>query len=872
MSNRRSSQIAFKFQSPPDRVYRVGPGLLFTTIQSAINQAVLDGFTSGVNSCVVEVLEKGSPYVENLTLQRGIYLKGVNTVGSFPVTVEGNHSLALSNADSAAQNRFFAQNIEFTGVAGAPTLEISGTANMRVLLWDCYLSRYGINDGFAVLKMSCTNNNTRVRLFDTGVEIDDNTGTAFAAEVANGRLSLFGGESGLFGNSDEGLLKIQNSSRFEVLASSGGYGLIEPSGASLPVISVEGSGVSVKINGSLIELGTPGGKLIDFAASGTVELSNCSVTIYDLSCSLATGAAGNLSATNCTFRGISSGDVIAGASAIDPGITVLQQGKNLRVEVKNNELVAYVGQDGFPSIAEALSYLANATWFTEFKRILLAPGTYNESVTIPDLPGSGTNLTIEGDTDKLVGPGGTVSYPVQWNGNIDWSPANIDSRLLLKNILFFAQDGSSWFKLGGNLGSGSTFAEFQNISVTKSSLDTNSMFELSGGGASGIKFMNLVGCEIIRLESDSGKVFDQQEGSVVLKDCVVRLAGVGSTFGSKNLLFADVASGLLMSLTLSTLNLKTERAFSFSDYPPVLDRCAFVTEANNGEVFYFKSANNVRLVNAWMGNNNPGRGFSVARAGTQSVAAITIDNNSLDPGAQAQGTATLTANLSAGEGITVQGVSFIAGTDFAIGVDADATALNLANAVSASTDPAISGFVTASAALNVVTLSSVQHLASCNSYTLAAIGLSPITIVGFGGGADADGVDVNGEVFVVGDQFALGVDSDTTAQNLMDAINGTLYKSFTGLDPNLRGVAFGDTRAANVINLKSYNSNNSNALTLALFGPQTNTSILISGANFTGGANAPANCVLEYSASFLNARQSSSDIGYSKYSTDIEIL
>lgn len=64
MPNQKSPQIGFEWQSPPINTYRVGPGLLFTTIQAAINQMQTDAPASAV----LEIYNDGFSYVENVVI------------------------------------------------------------------------------------------------------------------------------------------------------------------------------------------------------------------------------------------------------------------------------------------------------------------------------------------------------------------------------------------------------------------------------------------------------------------------------------------------------------------------------------------------------------------------------------------------------------------------------------------------------------------------------------------------------------------------------------------------------------------------------------------------------------------------------------
>ncbi len=88
-------------------------------------------------------------------------------------------------------------------------------------------------------------------------------------------------------------------------------------------------------------------------------------------------------------------------------------------------------------------------------------------------------------------------------------------------------------------------------------------------------------------------------------------------------------------------------------------------------------------------------------SGTFASATITIINNTLD----------------AGDSVTVNGVEFVETTDFAVGAGVNDTALNLANAINASTDPLLQD-VSASANSAVVTVQARTTGEHGNDYTL----------------------------------------------------------------------------------------------------------------------------------------------------------
>lgn len=127
-------------------------------------------------------------------------------------------------------------------------------------------------------------------------------------------------------------------------------------------------------------------------------------------------------------------------------------------------------------------------------------------------------------------------------------------------------------------------------------------------------------------------------------------------------------------------------------------------------------------------------------AGSAPSIAITVQDSEV----QASGTLTC-VSVVATDTATINGVAFTAvasgatGNQFNVGVDDTATALNLKNAINASATALVSGYVTATSALGVVTVTSAFYGLAGNMTTLASAG-GTITVSGArltGGAADA---------------------------------------------------------------------------------------------------------------------------------------
>ncbi len=119
----------------------------------------------------------------------------------------------------------------------------------------------------------------------------------------------------------------------------------------------------------------------------------------------------------------------------------------------------------------------------------------------------------------------------------------------------------------------------------------------------------------------------------------------------------------------------------------------------------------------------------------------------------ASGTVTFSAPATAGDTVLVNGVTFTAAAvpvanEFLPGVSATTSAANLASAINASVTALVSGYVTASSALGVMTVRSAFSGLTGNQVTLAkGVDAGPVMTVSgarlTGGAADAAAVTLN---------------------------------------------------------------------------------------------------------------------------------
>lgn len=168
---------------------------------------------------------------------------------------------------------------------------------------------------------------------------------------------------------------------------------------------------------------------------------------------------------------------------------------------------------------------------------------------------------------------------------------------------------------------------------------------------------------------------------------------------------------------------------------------------------------------------------------TRSGLVITVTDDDFDETGNSTGTTTSVSGfatvqqstLAGGEDVStiiVNGVSFVAGTDFTVGASNTTAALALKNAINASADVLIAGILTASVSTNVVTITAVTGGTAGDSITIACADTDAVTV----SGATLSGGD-NENITGVRSIRITGVDS-TYAEITEDIdLNGTGSKN-----------------------------------------------------------------------------------------------
>lgn len=178
----------------PKNCYIVGPNGPFTTIQSAINQAVTDGHNNDLtNPAFILVFPKDSGsqfYVEDITLKDGISLIGMPAKGKgYTVGIQG--SLTYTPQSAAGPSTGIQLTIAnfYIQLASGKNINLTGTNAGRIWLRNCYVDKNG-GAGDSIILMN--GNNSSV----IEAELIDGNVTAGAAgctiySIQNGTLLSF---------------------------------------------------------------------------------------------------------------------------------------------------------------------------------------------------------------------------------------------------------------------------------------------------------------------------------------------------------------------------------------------------------------------------------------------------------------------------------------------------------------------------------------------------------------------------------------------------------------------------------------------------------------------------------------------------------
>lgn len=335
MANEKTSQVRFKFQAPAAAVYRVGPtgsGMLFTSIQAAINAAVADGYTSNDNPALVEIYP--GVYTENVSFKPGVNVTMYNGFGSAfsganggggLCTILGNHDYTVSNGLTRAQNAIAISSVNLTCLNGV-TMTVAGTSPCQITFNGLTMQKQSGGDNNPVFRATNSGANTRIRLQNGGVFDNNVAGSSVVVDIQQSViLEMRDRTSSFISNNSVTAaigLRLSNTAQFRVTNSDGVFygsystACIELTSAS-NVVNLQWTQLTNTNNGA-------GASLISYNAAGAINAVRLRWCL--LHCSSATGyLAKNTSGNGGAWQqGSNSIIITAGGTSgnVQNGITI----------------------------------------------------------------------------------------------------------------------------------------------------------------------------------------------------------------------------------------------------------------------------------------------------------------------------------------------------------------------------------------------------------------------------------------------------------------------------------------------------------------------------------------------------------------------
>lgn len=251
---------------------------------------------------------------------------------------------------------------------------------------------------------------------------------------------------------------------------------------------------------------------------------------------------------------------------------------------------------------------------------------------------------------------------------------------------------------------------------------------------------------------------DAEFGAAAVAAAITITAATGGVAGNS----IGISTDALAGVTLSGATL----AGGYDNASLVVDGVTYIA----GTDFTVETSNDVTATNLAAAIDTDAQGAAAitnvvtVTAATAGTAGNAIDMSAASETGFALSGATLTGGLDYAE-ITVDGVTYVAGTDFTAETNDDTTATNLAAAIDA-------GAQGAGAVTDTVTITAATAGSAGNSIDTTGTG-SGFTIGGatLTGGTDGDTVTVDGNVLVAGTDFTAATDNATTAESLKDAVH-----------------------------------------------------------------------------------------------------
>lgn len=621
----------------------VVPTVAYPTIQSAIDAAFAAGHHDSNNLAVVAV----SPgnYTENLTLKSGVCLLGRGG-GSRDVRVIGKATYQASINQSQALNTITVHNINFHSNSAGNTFELSGSNASRLNMRDCSLTK-AAGDSSTILVV----NGSQTFMFCDRTSIQHSDPAGLHVDVQSGRMEIYRGFiSTTLTVAATASTVVRVSDFFYSDACNignvnfGAPNLIELASASAQAFFTDGSLYS----------GLAGSNIFLFSASGRAEIRKVYVTgnfgIGFSTLAKTTSGGGTFLVLQC---GISP------SVFVDPQITIIRPKDDISFDPVFQK-IHVGGNNGFTTISSAISW-AVTKGLTDIK-LLMEPGTYTENITVP----ANTNLNIQpvysNDAHGYMG--------VVINGQLTFNPVGLN-QIIVDSVTFNPPSGKSCLVYGGT-GQGT----FRMVNCAFNGSSDTSAIVLNNTNSSFVSFIkctfnhSISSAQLMDINVPNVNIYGQSSGSP------------GITASSFPIYDTLINSPLILLHANSFLNIEKVSISSSVDTLFELNSGSTISitesEINSatmfGELFYFNgTSGSVTLKSSSLtlsGTGQPewflgGSSSKIARDGIPASGIISIVNNTFDPG----------------DSVTIGTTTFTQGVDFLVGINAAATALNLAKVI-----------------------------------------------------------------------------------------------------------------------------------------------------------------------------------------------
>lgn len=725
----------FRLQQSYNNVFRVGdvfsnrPDCEFTSIQDAINAAVAAGHTNNDNPALIEVYQKNGGYNESLVLQPGIHIIGVGGTGrQNQVAVNGNISYNPP-AGTRTQNRVTLENIIITSALGAHSCLLDGVNQFEIAFYNCVISREGLNDGFrAITKLNTqVGGNARLYWIDSSIFFEDTTAGVWVVNWGGGRFRIYGSNNfiGSFSSPIGAVFRFFNNTQFGISSDSADGAIIQSSGDNV-FIMASALGNYVANFCTIRNTNGAGGNIVLFSQAATFSFSKANLRLQTNSSKIAAdgGAGGSVIFSHCAFNVATGTPGSIGRSYVDPTLAINFDAQRNQVERNGNQVIAYVGQDGFQSIQEALNWLASSGTFRPV--VKLAPGNYDEDLNIPAINGG---VTFEGIVPFAANPSiyrPETQHAVRLLSNITLNTDTCPS-VNFHNIECEMRDGAPFLDISGGTYTSSTFKNCYILSNDVTAAPVIRFDTTLGGN----ELLNFESCHFNRGFGVTASLVETTANvgfkTISFTSCSFQLSTPDENNGKvKGKITTTVGGNVAVRMFNCSINGSTGQLHSIgvNDFVQ-LDHCNVNVTMTGGTLAYFSNNGRMIVLNSAIGIGQ-GLGEALARDGTQAAAQIGLTGNAYAPG----------------DGYNVNGTNFVNGVDFAVGANEAATAINIAAAINNAAslaDPNLQNKIYAIANGVNVDLWSIPWTAAANAFTLAAVGAPPATITAWAGGANGSG-------------------------------------------------------------------------------------------------------------------------------------